>query len=91
MAFPRLDSSQSSSFVVQENQDQVIIPLHQQPKEEPKEISLKEYVDIQDNKVVAFVINWIKTTFTKDLFEYLNKEFKPSILNEIKEKTKICS
>lgn len=84
MMYPRLDSSNDDlTSELQEGQTPKIIPLFKQPKEKKQEIGMKEYVDtrcnevaayvdIQDNKVVAFVINWIKTTFTKDLLEYLN-------------------
>lgn len=76
-----------NSTRLQEGQEQVITPIHSQPKEEPKEINIKDYVDMQDNNVVTFVINWIKSVFAKDLLEYVNyseaKDIRASCLKSV--------
>lgn len=64
-----------------------IVPLilPQKPKEEEKkEMTLAEMIQEQGNRIVAFIINWVKTSYTKDLFEYLYQDFKEQIKQEIK-------
>lgn len=63
-----------------------IVPLilPQKPKEEEnKEMTLAEMIQEQGNRIVAFIINWVKTSYTKDLFEYLHQDFKEQIKEEI--------
>lgn len=67
-----------------------IIPLLQPKKEgpeEPKKLEVPadtvEYMDIQCNKVAAFIINWIKTTFASDIIKYLQRGYKEQLKQEI--------
>lgn len=88
MSFPKLISEQKEAQPFEGEQQ--ITPLLQ-PKEEgpkePKKLTVPadtvEYVDIQCNKVVAFLINWIKTVFAKDVIAYLNSDYKEQIKEEI--------
>lgn len=88
MNYTRLDSSQgkSSAPVLVEGQEQKIIPLFKAPekteeqkKQEESLKAIQEYIDNQDNKVVAFVIGWIKS----NLLGWLRTEFKKEVESDI--------
>ena len=88
MSYTRLDSSQgkSSAPVLVEGQEQKIIPLfrvpektEEQKKQEESLKAIQEYIDNQDNKVVAFVIGWIKS----NLLGWLRTEFKKEVESDI--------
>lgn len=69
-------------------ENQTITPLIR--KEAPKQEVIKidedvaKFVEQQNNRVVAFLINWIKTIFAKMIIDYLNTEFKPELIKELK-------
>lgn len=88
MSYPKLNSLQDGSSVQQleEGQEQKIIPLFKEPekteeqKKQEKNLKIiQEYVDNQDNKVVAFIINWIKV----NLIGWLRTEFKKEVETDI--------
>ena len=50
----------------------------------PEDPDIKQYIENQNNRVVAFVINWIKTVYTKDLMGWLMNDFKNELIKELK-------
>ena len=91
----RLDSSKCStrSSELPAGQTQKIIPLNSRSKPtnttnqvEDKKVDIHEYIEAQNNLVVAFLIKWIRGTYTKELLGYLMKDFKNQIETDILEK-----
>lgn len=91
----RLDSSKCStrSSELPEGQTPKIIPLNSQSKPantadqvEDKRVDIHSYVEAQNNLVVAFLIKWIRSTYTKELLGYLMKDFKNQIETDILKK-----
>ena len=96
----RLDSSKCStrSSELSEGQTPKIIPLNSQTQsstktesvedgiKEDKKVDIREYIEAQNNLVVAFLIKWIRGTYTKELLGYLMKDFKNQIETDILEK-----
>ena len=96
----RLDSSKCSTrnSELPAGQTQKIIPLNSQTQsstktesaedgiKEDKKVDILEYIEAQNNLVVAFLIKWIRGTYTKELFGYLMKDFKNQIETDILEK-----
>ena len=96
----RLDSSKGStrSSELPEGQAPKIIPLNSQTQsstatesiedgiKEDKKVDILEYIEAQNNLVVAFLIKWIRGTYTKELLGYLMNDFKNQIETDILEK-----
>ena len=83
------NTGEEVDFVVDK---QTIIPLERPQEEdkpeEPKSLAIRELIEQNCNNVIAFVINWIKKSYTKDLLDYLDHEYKNEIINEITNKLK---
>ena len=96
----RLDSSKGSTRSSELSEDQApkIIPLNSRTQsstatesaedgiKEDKKVDIREYIEAQNNLVVAFLIKWIRGTYTKELLGYLMKDFKNQIETDILEK-----
>lgn len=96
----RLDSSKGSTRNSELSKGQAlkIISLNSQTQsstktelvedesKEDKKVDIREYIEAQNNLVVAFLIKWIRGTYTKELLGYLMKDFKNQIETDILEK-----
>lgn len=75
-------------------EERLIIPLQYDLNNENTEttvdssdkpiLDLYEFIELQNNKVVSFVISWIKKEYTSYLLNWLKTDFKQEIINEIK-------
>lgn len=91
----RLDSSKCStqSSELSEGQTQKIISLNSQSKPantadqvENKKADIFSYIEAQNNLVVASLIKWIRSTYTKELLGFLMSDFKNQIETDILKK-----
>ena len=73
-------------------ENQTITPLYREepqqdlPKQEMIVIdeNTAKFVEQQSNKVVTFLINWIRTAFAKTILDYLNNDYKQELIKELK-------
>ena len=73
-------------------ENQTITPLYREepepelPKQEMIVIdeNTAKFVEQQNNKVVTFLINWIRTAFAKTILDYLNNDYKQELIKELK-------
>ena len=70
-----------------EGQAPRIIPLNSRAKQrEEKKVDIADYIDKQINAVVAFLIKWVRNTYTKELLSFLMTDFKNQIETDILKK-----
>lgn len=64
---------------------QVIRPLEIQQEEvvPEKSVTIPELIEQSYNNVIAFIINWIKSSYTRSIYNYLNNEYKQEIIKDI--------
>lgn len=95
MDYPRLDSSNGKSSKAVEVSEVTITPLQAETsttsdqeedssEQETGSSDIRQYIEAQNNRVISFIISWIKTNYTKDLLSWIMNDFKREIIKELK-------